>query len=273
MTESAEGVLSRLLDAHRERQRLALFFDYDGTLAPIAAHPRLARLPDETRALLRALARATRVSVGVLSGRGLRDVKERVALPELYYVGSGGLEIDLRTLGLVHPGADEALALMRLLLPQLADAVRSYSGAWVEDKDLCLTVHYRAVSASQGRPLRAAVQNVLLPYAARLRALEGPMSVEILPAVGWNKGAALEICLSHLGTSVVPFYAGDDANDAEACATANQLGGISVGVGPRSPASARYRVPNSEDLFRLLSTVRVALASTPEAKRVGALGI
>src|SRR5256885_1370148 len=71
--------------------RLALFLDYDGTLAPIAPTPELATLPEATR---EALARvAVRFPVAILSGRGREDVAARVGLPDLVYAGSHGFDI------------------------------------------------------------------------------------------------------------------------------------------------------------------------------------
>ncbi len=49
-----------------------LFLDFDGTLAPIVESPRLARLPQATRATLERLARRPDCTVGVVSGRAPR---------------------------------------------------------------------------------------------------------------------------------------------------------------------------------------------------------
>ena len=46
-------------------KRLAVFLDYDGTLAPIVSHPEDAWLPDSMRQTLRSL--AARVPVAILS--------------------------------------------------------------------------------------------------------------------------------------------------------------------------------------------------------------
>src|SRR5437762_129933 len=81
----------------RLRQAGGVFiaFDYDGVLSPIAARPTLARMPLENRRLLRALVRRRRVSVAIVSGRALADVREKVGLPGLLYAGNHGAEIQL----------------------------------------------------------------------------------------------------------------------------------------------------------------------------------
>src|SRR5665213_502377 len=55
-----------------------LMFDYDGTLAPIVLRPSHARLSDANRRKLRRLALRDKCAVGVLSGRSLSDLRQRV---------------------------------------------------------------------------------------------------------------------------------------------------------------------------------------------------
>src|SRR5262249_9743352 len=96
-------VTGRLASARRTRGPLALLFDYDGTLTPIVERPSLALLEPCTRALLGRLAQTAGVSVGIISGRNLTDLRHLVGLPGLYYAGTGGLELDLKGTRLTHP--------------------------------------------------------------------------------------------------------------------------------------------------------------------------
>src|SRR5690606_5891026 len=59
-------------------RRLAVFLDFDGTLAPIVERPELATLDDATRQAVARLARAC--PVAVVSGRDRADVAARVGL-------------------------------------------------------------------------------------------------------------------------------------------------------------------------------------------------
>src|SRR5262249_5821144 len=95
MAATLRGGMERLGSAHRPGSRLALLFGYDGPLTPIVAHPALAWLGDGTRRLLGRLASTPGVGVGVLSGRSLCDLRHLVALPAVYYAGTGGLELDM----------------------------------------------------------------------------------------------------------------------------------------------------------------------------------
>src|SRR5262252_747691 len=72
--------------------RLALFTDFDGTLTAIRRHANSVRLSTAMRTQLAALARRGHL-VGVVSGRGLEDVRTRVGVPGLWYVGAHGFVI------------------------------------------------------------------------------------------------------------------------------------------------------------------------------------
>jgi len=107
-----QGALVHVLDAYRRGASLALLFDYDGTLVPIAEHPRLAVLTSETRQRLDRLARTPSAFVGVLSGRRIDDLKHTVGVSGVCYVGTGGLELDLWGVPIMHPESADAAQLV-----------------------------------------------------------------------------------------------------------------------------------------------------------------
>ncbi|HZT79377.1 MAG TPA: trehalose-phosphatase [Gemmataceae bacterium] len=257
--------MARLLSAYRAGWRLALLFDYDGTLTPVVGHPDLARLAPATRRLLRRLARLPRAAVGVLSGRGLDDLRGKVGLPGLYYAGVCGLELDLRGRRLTHPGAEACRPLLRAAADGLKNVAASFPGAWVEDKGLGLTLHYRAVECGRRPELLARACRVTAEHAGRLRVVEGPLAWEVTPAVGWDKGSALRQVVAAVGEPVFPVYAGDGANDAEALAAAAALGGLALGVGPAAPPCVRLRVPDPAALAGFLARLAAALADPASA--------
>src|SRR3982751_4733068 len=89
----AEVEPERAIPAERLAGRpLLLLFDVDGTLAPIAPRPSLARVPEETRDLLTVLARRPRVSVVLVSGRAGHDARRMVAVENLWTIGNHGAE-------------------------------------------------------------------------------------------------------------------------------------------------------------------------------------
>jgi trehalose-6-phosphatase len=71
------------------------------------------------------------------------------------------------------------------------------------------------------------------------------MAVEAVPNLGWTKGTAITWLSKKIGKPVLPIYAGDHANDAEAIAATKALNGVAIGVGPNSPRSADHKLTNS----------------------------
>lgn len=107
--------------------KLALLLDYDGTLAPIAPHPDLAHLPQETKNVIQRLSNHSDVFVAVISGRNVENVKKMVGIEGITYAGNHGLEI-LHADGskFVHPLPIQYEAKVSDLLKALQESV-SYS--------------------------------------------------------------------------------------------------------------------------------------------------
>jgi trehalose-phosphatase len=251
--------VDRLLFARGSGCPLVLLFDYDGTLVPIVAHPHLATLSEETRRLLQQLAGRPRLAVGVLSGRRLEELKGLVGLPGLCYCGTSGLELELDGALIVHPQAAVARDLVEKAVAAVQDRITAYPGAWVENKRLGLTVHYRDVAQEQIGPLASHVRSILQPFAEQLRILDTARAIEITPAFGWTKATAVQRIVTHYGPNAVPLYAGDEANDADALEAAASLGGVALGIGPQAPSAARHRLSDPAELFDFLSGFLVAL--------------
>lgn len=76
-----------------DNKNLALLLDYDGTLAPIAPHPNDTRLADDTKLALNSIAGNPRIFTAAISGRGVDNVKAKIALEGVVCAGNHGLEI------------------------------------------------------------------------------------------------------------------------------------------------------------------------------------
>jgi trehalose 6-phosphate phosphatase len=253
-------VLEGLCAAYRRGSTLALLFDYDGTLTPIAACPSLAVLDNHTRRLLASLADRPRVSLGILSGRQLDELKALVRLPGLYLAGTGGLELDLGGTRVEHPQAERVAALIVRLAVRLEKEVAVYQGAWLERKRLGLAVHYRQLPEHEVAPLRANVENAARAFGSELRIVQGPEAWEITPAWGWTKGTAVRLILAHLGAnSPVLFYAGDRDSDIEAMEVVAAMGGIAMGIGPHAPSAAGCQLPDPGALRAFLANLDASL--------------
>src|SRR5438132_14417454 len=88
MLPSALGHVPEIVGGGDE---LAVFLDYDGTLTPIISQPDQAVLMDSTLAILRTL--VAKMPVAILSGRELKDVRERVDIDGIVYAGRQGFDL------------------------------------------------------------------------------------------------------------------------------------------------------------------------------------
>lgn len=252
MKRTSPAALEQLLSAYRQRCGLALLFDYDGTLTPIVEHPSLAQLDSRVSGCLAELARLPNVFVGILSGRRIDELEQMVGLPGLYYAGTSGLELNFRGTRIAHPDAEKCRTLLDKVRSSMEQLAAGYNGAWLEAKPLGMTVHFRNVAPGQTEWLRREVIGAISPVVDQLRVLDGPHSLEITPALGWTKGTAVRRMVEDIGTNPLPLYAGDETNDADALETVNSLGGISIGVGPRAPNAAQFRLPAPVALMKFL---------------------
>ena len=178
----------------------ALFFDFDGVLAPIVDDREDAYPPPETRAELKRLV-ARYALVAVVSGRTGDDVRDRVAVDGIVYAGSHGLELDQQAERWRRQIADFASA-------------AAWPAQEIELKGLSVAFHYR-----QHEDERAAVLELeALAEAARDEGLVsrfGRKVLEVLPPVGSNKGTAVRHLLEGAGLTRA-LVAGDDTTDLDA---------------------------------------------------------
>ena len=130
-----------------------LLFDFDGTLSPTVPQPELARLPDRMRRVLTGLVEMPACRVGVVSGRGLDDLRIRADVPGLLLAGSGGLEWEIDGVR----GADLVKSTFRqlLLFRALGHAVPAFFHAplLTDERGARLAKRHDALSL---RALRAA---------------------------------------------------------------------------------------------------------------------
>src|SRR4051812_2155332 len=156
------------------RGSLLLGLDFDGTLAPIAAKPKLACLPQRNRRLLEALVGRNNVVVVIVSGRSLADVKTKVNVPGVYHAGNHGLEIEGPDGKWIHPQAKEVQRMVRTLARDVSATLGRFPGLLLEDKGLTLSLHYRLLPKNlPSAPLLDVLRRLIKPYAYRLHITHG----------------------------------------------------------------------------------------------------
>jgi trehalose 6-phosphate synthase/phosphatase len=253
MNRNLRAALAHFGEARARGASLVLLFDYDGTLVPIAGHPRMAVMLESTRRRLARLARMPAMFVGMVSGRTIDDLRDRVGLVHAYYAGTGGLEIACGHTAMLQPDPTRVAPLLADVAASVRHVLNGYAGAWLEQKPLGLTAHYREVAPRRTAAIRRAIADAVQPWSGSIRVVDGAMAVEITPDLGWTKGTALRIIAKHAaGAAALPLYAGDEMNDADAMLAAAELGGLTLGIGAQAPSIAQYRLPDSASLEHCL---------------------
>jgi trehalose 6-phosphate phosphatase len=251
--------LGTLLQRCVVHDRCVLFLDYDGTLAPIAEDPAAVQMAPAMQRVLTALVQHPRYHVGIVSGRALTDLKTRLCGQGLYLAGNHGLEIAGPGIRFQHQEAWELRPALDTLRQEMTSDLETIPGAWVEDKGLTLSVHFRRVSADRVPEVEAHLLKHVTPGidAGRLALRTGKAVLEIRPHVEWSKGEAVswileQIRLENPTTSVLAVYLGDDDTDEDAFRVLASAGvGIVVGS-DRYGSAAQYYVESTAEVERLL---------------------
>ncbi|WP_231184813.1 trehalose-phosphatase [Haladaptatus sp. DYF46] len=235
--------LYALVTRLRDTDGMLAMFDFDGSLAPIEEHPDDVRLPPATREVIEALRDSEGVQVGIVSGRGLDDLRERVDIDGISYAGNHGLEISTDGERHTHPVAEDAADDIGRLTSSLDGKLADVEGAFVEDKGVTASVHYRLASEERVPEVREAVRDTV-EDTADVRVTTGKQVIELRPDVEWHKGRAIrwlyDRCVPDDETWL-PLYIGDDRTDEDAFHVLPETG-LGVKVGHEPPTMASYRV-------------------------------
>ena len=126
--------IKKILERLRGAERLFLFLDYDGTVTPIVSHPEKAYLSEEMKGLLLSLKKNPRILLAIVSGRSLRDTRNRVGVKGIYYVGNHGLEIFGPKQGTKWFVSKKIIQPLGGIRDRLNDQFRDVEGILIEDK-------------------------------------------------------------------------------------------------------------------------------------------
>ncbi len=244
--------MNEILKTIEPGRPLALFLDYDGTLAPIRRTPDAAVLTPRRRRLLDALGQ--RMFVCIASGRALADIRSRVGLGRLAYIGNHGLEMAWDRKAWVHPQARRRRAALHQVLGRIAERTRRFPGILVEDKGLTGSIHYRRADAALGEPLRRIVAEENAREAGLFRIGRGRKVLEIAPAIDWNKGDGIRRLRRQMPRlhAARPVFIGDDRTDEDAFGRLD-ADTVTVYVGRAGKTSAQFRLADVEQVWRFLA--------------------
>jgi trehalose 6-phosphate phosphatase len=225
--------------------------DFDGTLAPIHEDPQAPLASAENRRALRRLAAHPATVVAVISGRALADLRPRVGVEDIVYVGNHGLEIDRGGPPQAHPEARERVSLVREACRAVEEATTP--GVRVEDKGLTATIHHREAEEATRRRVRRLLEDHVQATGDELRLSTGKANVELRPAVDWDKGSALRELADDAPPGWATVYLGDDDTDEDAFRALDE--GLGIHVGRRSDTAAGYRIEDQAEVAGFLNAL------------------
>jgi trehalose 6-phosphate phosphatase len=233
-----------------------LLLDFDGTLAEFNPDPGAPELTPERHELLMTVARRPAMSLGIVSGRRLDDLRRRTRLPDhVYHAGLHGLEIEADGARTTHPDLAEAVERMSGLADCLKKLLDEYPDSYIEDKGASVAVHTRRLPKDMHERAFARADVLAVPWIAKdyVRRLEGKCVVEYLPNISGHKGDATQWIVQDVETKLQKpawvAYLGDDITDEDAFRAITS--GIGVLIGLR-PTSATHKLDGITDVDRFL---------------------
>jgi len=232
LSRKSRSVLTQLAN-----QKTLCAFDFDGTLAPIVAHPSRAGMNDRTRSMLQRL--ALLYPCVVISGRARADVLERLnGVKVARIIGNHGAETEQVT--------GRSRRLVRQWRSVVEPELAALAGLWIEDKGLSLAVHYR--QCVEKREVRRRIMEVVrsLPH---VRIVGGKQVVNVVEAKAPHKGDVLESECRRLACNWI-LYVGDDENDEDAFALNGNIVAVRIGRSRRS--HARYYLRTQSEIVKVI---------------------
>jgi trehalose 6-phosphate phosphatase len=224
--------LDAALAALAGRRPLLVASDYDGVLARLRDEPSAAVPEPGVASALDRLAGADGVTVALVSGRGVADLRATSGLTGPYrWVGSHGAEFD-------GPLTGELADRRDALAARLEPVVSRIEGARLEVKPASVAVHVRQVRDRDLATRLLADARALADSSLTMKPGKDVLELAVTDA---DKGTALRRLMGELGT-VGAIYLGDDVTDEDGF-RALRPDGVTVKIG-EGPTDARYRVPD-----------------------------
>ena len=248
---------------------IVLFLDYDGTLTPIVETPDKAVLSLENKNLLKKLIRNPKCKLAIISGRALKDLKKMVNIANIVYVGNHGLEIEGPMIKFESPVSLRYKRILEHIKDDLQRKLSAIKGAFVEDKGLSLSIHYRLADRDQVPKIKTILHEATILYTVRdkIKISMGKEVFEIRPALGWDKGKVVLWLLARwqfalLDKDILPIYLGDDVTDEDAFGVLRNKG-ITIFVGEPKKSKAQYYLKNTQEVKYFLKRIAQVTRESP----------
>ena len=225
------------------RDDVLCLFDFDGTLVPLEASPEKVHVPDVVLERLHLL--QGRARVGIVTGRGISDMRRMLVFEPDFLLGNHGIE------GL--PGWEAHATTFEEICEHWHAQLSTQLAAidkqlWIEYKRYSLSVHYMHVA----NPLEVAslLPEIFAGLSPTPRVITGKSVFNLLPPNANDKGKAVSELMSFTGASCA-LYAGDDVTD-EHVFELNRPDLFTIRVGASMGSAASYQIADHESIIPLM---------------------
>ncbi len=135
------------------QDNIFLFLDFDGTIASIADTPQKAKIDSRIKKLLRQLSFLKNCHIAIVSGRSLKDIKRKVCLQKIIYVGNHGFEIAGPQINFKKKASLKSKKIFKRIIDSIKITRRDFPGILMQDKEMTLSVHYRLIEKKKRKIL------------------------------------------------------------------------------------------------------------------------
>jgi len=244
--------LDHALEKLVEASTILVATDFDGVLAPLVDNPDDSRITPEGRAALDALAETPGVTVALVSGRGLANLRVVAqADPRWWMVGSHGIEVEgpaeMGALSVPTANKDE----LQAVWDDFVTVANQFPGTWVETKPWGAALHTRGIEADVEVKVREAAREKIARYGDSLTTRLGHGIIES-SLQSQTKGDGLLALIREIQPECALFM-GDDVTDEDALAVLG-AGDVGVKVGGQ-PSVAPYRINSVPEVASFLAAI------------------
>lgn len=236
--------------AYQSSTNRILFFDYDGTLAPIVPDPAKAIISEDVRKLIQDIAK--RDTVVIISGRDRHFLDQLFKEMPVHIIAEHGALTRLKgsTEWLLNESYEENWK--DSIRPIMQIYAKRCPGAFVEEKETALAWHYRTADEIEYASRRAQellwqLKNYIQPE-LNLQVIDGNKVVEV-KKTAFNKGTAARTFVE-IGNYDFVLAIGDDTTD-EDMFEALPDDSFTIKIGDDLSA-ARNHIRNQEEVFHFL---------------------
>jgi trehalose 6-phosphate synthase/phosphatase len=237
--------------AYESASKRILFFDYDGTLAPIVPDPAKAIISEDIRKLLLEIAK--RDTVVIISGRDRRFLDIHFKDLPVHIIAEHGALIKTRGSEEWTLNENYEENWKESIKPILNIYAKRCPGAFVEEKETSLAWHYRTADDKEYANRRAQelswqLKNFIQPE-LNLQIIDGNKVVEV-KKTAFNKGTAAR---SYVDENEYDFILaiGDDTTDEDMFEALPETS-YTIKVGDDLSA-ARNHIRNQDEVYHFLS--------------------